>query len=653
MRLFIAEKPSLARAIAEALPGPRQRRDGYIQCGNDIVAWCAGHVLELAAPDAYDPAFRQWRLDHLPIVPGDWKLAVTAPDLLKTIKSLLPKASRVVHAGDPDREGQLLVDEVLVFLGYRGPVDRLLVSDLSPPAVQKALADLQSNERFRGLYEAALARQRADWLYGINLTRLYTLLGRAGGYDGVLSVGRVQTPLLGLIVRRDLEIERFQSRPYFLVRAKVRSAPGGFSATWQPQSAAGPEMIDDSGRFLNRDVAVAVSARASGRPGTVARCTSAKKTEAPPLPYALPELQIDAGKRLGLGPKQVLDACQALYETHRLLTYPRSDCSYLPEGQLDQATTVLAAVATNLPPLVGAIGAADRSRRSRAWNDKKVTAHHAIIPTAVASPTANLTPAERGVYELVARRYLVQFYPAFEVNETEIEVRVGEDVFRATGRVPLVAGWRVLVDPQPDEGEADDRADRDSDDRQALPLVREGEGITCGEVVVEERRTSPPKRFTEPALIQAMTGIARFVDDPKIKQLLRETDGIGTPATQAQIIETLFERRFIEKQGRQVVSTQVGRALIRALPQIATKPDMTALWEAAMRGIADRRMALEAFLDAVLKQLGDLVVSGRALGVLRVQAQPIRETDVRPNVPARRPGRRRRRQGSKIASTTE
>jgi DNA topoisomerase-3 len=626
MRLFIAEKPSLARAIAEALPGPGQRRDGYIQCGDDIVAWCAGHVLKLAAPDAYDPAFKQWRLDHLPIVPGDWKLAVTAPDLLKTIKGLLPKASRVVHAGDPDREGQLLVDEVLVFLGYRGPVDRLLVSDLSPPAVKKALSDLQSNERFRGLYEAALARQRADWLYGINLTRLYTLLGRAGGYEGVLSVGRVQTPLLGLIVRRDLEIEVFQPRPYFVVRATVGSSGGTFIATWQPPSDVAPRHLDDSRRLLNRDLAVAIQGRASGRSGTIARCTSANKTEPPPLPYALPDLQVDAGRRLGLGPKQVLDACQSLYETHRLLTYPRSDCSHLPEGQHDQATTVLAAVATNLPPLVAAIGAADRSRRSRAWNDKKVTAHHAIIPTALANSAANLTSAERGVYELVARRYLAQFYPAFEAEDTEIEVRVGEDIFRATGRVPLVAGWRDLGEARPAE---DTEKDPDAADGQPLPPVRDGEGVTCGEVVVTERRTSPPKRFTEPALIQTMTGIARFVDDPKIKQLLRETDGIGTPATQAQIIETLFERKFIEKRGRQVHSTSVGRAFIQALPPVAVRPDMTALWEAGMRRIAEGQMTLATFLSAVTQKLGELVTAGRAQGAIAfprqgpIQPQPV------------------------------
>jgi DNA topoisomerase-3 len=618
MRLFLAEKPSLARAIADVLPGPQQRRDGYIQCGGgDVVAWCAGHILELAPPDSYDPGFKQWRLEPLPIVPDRWKVAVSAPDLLKTIKGLLPRASRVVHAGDPDREGQLLIDEVLEFLGYRGPVDRLLISDLNPPAVRKSLAEIQTNARYRGLYEAALARQRADWLYGINLTRLYTLLGRAGGYDGVLSVGRVQTPLLGLIVRRDSEIDRFEPRAFYVLRAPVRSATGLFRATWVPPEEAG-SLVDNAGRLVSREHALALKAKLAGQRGTVTKSTSETKGEPPPLPYSLPELQIDAGKRLRLSPKQTLDACQTLYETHRLLTYPRSDSSYLPEGQHAQAIGVLAAIATNVRALAGLVAKADRSRKSRAWNDKKVTAHHAVVPTLVTKPEASLSAAERGVYDLVARRYLAQFHALFEFHETKIELSVEGERLRASGCQTIADGWRAVLPKAPeDEAEDEGRTVGDEISAEVLPVVREGEAITCGDIVVGERHTKPPRPFTDATLIQAMTGIARFVDDPKIKQLLRETDGIGTPATQAQIIQTLFDRRFIEKRGRQIQSTAVGRALIQTLPPLATKPEMTALWEAAMRRIGEGQMPLSGFLDAVIQQLRDLVASGRALVALR------------------------------------
>ncbi len=616
MRLFVAEKPSLARAIADALPGRQTKRRGFIECGGeDVVAWCAGHILELSEPEQYAAEYKTWRVEHLPIVPAQWRLTPTAPELLGTIRSLLPRASRVVHAGDPDREGQLLIDEVLEFLGYCGPIDRLLISDLNLPAVRRALAALQSNARYRGLYEAALARQRADWLFGINLTRLYTLLGRAGGYDGVLSVGRVQTPVLGLVVRRDLEIEQFQPRAYYVVRAAVHADSGDFVATWQPPDDASG-VLDDAGRLIDPRRAETIRATVTGRSGLVTMSSRDRRSEPAPLPYSLPELQVDAGKRLGLGPKQTLDACQSLYETHRLLTYPRSDCQYLPGGQHEQATAVLAAIATNVPALVPAVGQADRAHRSGAWNDKKITAHHAIVPTVVAKPAGSLSPSEAAVYELVARRYVAQFYAPFEYHETKIEVAIEGERFRASGRQPIADGWRVLI-PSVD---ADEEA-KDSDDEAAaspLPLLREGERVVCDDVAIAERRTTPPKRFTEAGLVQAMTGIARYVADPKIKQLLRETDGIGTPATQASIIETLFDRRFVEKRGRQIASTSIGRTLIQVLPEIATRPDMTALWEAAMRRIAEGKMSLDVFLGGVIEQLRKLVESGRARTALEV-----------------------------------
>jgi DNA topoisomerase-3 len=620
MRLFIAEKPSLARAIADGLPGPQTKRRDFIECGKeDVVAWCAGHILELAAPETYSPEYKAWRLEHLPIAPTAWRLTPTAPDLLRTIRSLLPRASRVVHAGDPDREGQLLVDEVLQYLGYRGPVDRLLISDLNPAAVREALADIRSNGRYRGLYEAALARQRADWLYGINLTRLYTVLGRAGGHDGVLSVGRVQTPLLGLIVRRDSEVDAFQPRTYFVVTAGVRWCAGTFMATWQAPPGATPSAVDAHGRLVSRDHAAAIKASVEGQQGTVVRCTRENRSEGPALPYCLPDLQMDAGRRLGLTPKQTLDVCQALYETHRLLTYPRSDCSYLPEGHFDQSAALLASVAANIPELAPIASTVDRSRRSRAWNDKKVTAHHAVIPTVGRTPAWNLSSVERRVYDLVARRYLAQFLPAFEFNETRVELEIAGQRFRSLGRQTLAEGWRRLSPTYvARDGEERNGEHAGPGDEQPIPLVRDGERVACMQATVSEKQTTPPKRFTEATLIEAMTGISRYVDDPKIKQLLKETDGIGTPATQADIIETLFDRHLIEKQGRHVVSTPVGRTLITVLPEIATRPDMTALWEAAMRRITDSQLSLAAFLDSVTRQLRDLIERGRASGGLKI-----------------------------------
>ena len=622
-RLFIAEKPSLARAIADVLP-QAQRRDNYIECGSDIVAWCAGHILELADADAYNPDFKQWKLEHLPISPFEWKLAVKTPELLKTIKSLLPRVDVVVNAGDPDREGQLLVDEVLYFLNYRGPVERVLISDLNPAAVREALGALQPNAKFQRLYEAAVGRQRADWLYGINMTRLYTVLGRAAGYQGgTLSIGRVQTPLLGLIVRRDLEIENFVPKAYFSLVADVSGAAHPFSATWQPGDGA-DHAFDDEGRLVDRGFAAAIARKTDGQPATVSKASRDKKSEAAPLPYSLAELQIDAGRRLGLTPQAVLEICQALYETHRLTTYPRSDCSYLPEGHLAQAADVVRAVASVDPQLGAAASAADLAVRSRAWNDGKVTAHHAIIPTPKASLSQPLSNDERNVYNLIARRYLAQFHPRHEFYQLEAELHVAGERFIAKGRQPIAPGWRRLYDSPGDREDLDDKdpdaplQDDDVDPHSPIPPLKPGQILRVAKTRTVEKKTKPPRRFTSASLVQAMTGIARYVANPQIKALLRESDGIGTPATQARIIQLLFDRGYVEEKKRLVYSTATGRALIKALPPVTTQPDMTALWESTLRKVQEGQAPLEGFLHAVRAQLGELVERAKNAGPLNL-----------------------------------
>jgi DNA topoisomerase-3 len=620
MRLFIAEKPSLARAIAEALPGPKERAKTHIACGDgNVVAWCAGHILETATPEAYGAQYKHWRLGDLPIIPREWKLDVSTPELLKSIRTLLKRATRVVHAGDPDREGQLLVDEVLHFLRYTGPVERLLIRDLSPDAVRRQLGALEPNAKYRPLYESALARQRADWLYGMNMTRLYTLLGQASGYQGVLSVGRVQTPLLGLIVARDRAIADFRPAPYYVVGATLRSERGAtFRARWTP----GPnveEHLDEDKRLLKRVIAESVRQRVQGERGSVLAHTEDKKSEPPPLPHSLADLQMEAGRHLSMSAQAVLGACQSLYETHRLLTYPRSDCQHLPEGQHAQAREVLASVVGHLPALAAAAAKADVSRRSKAWNDKKVTAHHAIVPTPSAgAPSAPLSDQERAVYELVCQRYLAQFYPHHDYLETKVEVEIAGERFAATGGQILAAGWKALAaDVADDDGASDDSPARESG-IAPLPRLAPGDPLTAIEVTIGDKQTQPPKAFTDASLMAAMCGVGKFVTNPNIKKILTETDGIGTPATRAAIIETLFERGFAARIKKTIVPTETGRALVAALPEVATTPDMTAVWEAAMRAITEGHQSLDAFLSRICAQLGALVTQGRALGQISV-----------------------------------
>jgi DNA topoisomerase-3 len=616
MRVFVAEKPSLARVIAECLPGPQRKQDGYIECGpKDVVVWCAGHILEMAAPEEYSEELRVWRLDQLPIVPAEWKLQPKIPELLKVIKSWLGKATRVVNAGDPDREGQLLVDEVLRYLGYGGPVDRVLINDLNPAAVRKALSALEPNAKFASLYEAAVGRQRADWLYGLNLTRLYTLLGRSGGYDGVLSVGRVQTPLLGLVVARDRQIEGWKSKTYWTLAAAVETSGGAFSAGWRPGPSA-EGCLDEDGRLVSHEKALELQRACSGRPATVVDYREEAKTEQPPLPYSLAELQKDAGKKLGMSAKAVLDACQSLYETRKLTTYPRSDCSHLPEGQHGQCKQVLSSVARTLPALADVVAGADQSIRSSAWNDKKVTAHHAIIPTNADAGGVALSEQELAIYSLIARRYVAQFYPPYRYRQVTIELRIGEEQFRATGRTPVAQGWKAVVVSEAATEEETEKAAGENE--RALPVVSQGADLVVKEVVLAEKATQPPKRFTDSTLIDAMVGIARFVTDPRVKKVLKETDGIGTSATRAAIIENLFARNFLVRKGRQVLSTDTGRAFIDVLPPVATTPDQTALWEVALRGISEGSMTGEAFTAGVVRQVSELVARGKAMGTLKI-----------------------------------
>jgi DNA topoisomerase-3 len=603
MRLFIAEKPSLARAIAAVLPLPQRRYREHIQCGEgNVVGWCAGHILEPVMPEHYDRKFARWDLADLPIVPGDWKLRASVPALVSSLKMLLRGAARVVHAGDPDREGQLLVDEILDFLGYPGPVERILLRDLSPEAVRRALDALEPNDKYRPLGRAALGRQRADWLYGINMTRLYSLLGQAAGYTGrVLSIGRVQTPLLGLVVARDAAIQSFQRTPYYVVSATARTASGeSFEVRWSTEGLAPPD-VDEEGRLLSEAIALSVVERTAGAQGLISSVARETKTEPAALPYSLAHLQIDAARRLGLSAQAVLDACQALYEKHGLVTYPRSDCSHLPKGQLGDAKEVLEAIARCAPDLAGLVGEADVSRRSRAWNDGKVTAHHAIIPTK-GSASTSLGNAERAIYDLVARRYVSQFLASHVYAQMRVELEAAASRFVATGRETTVLGWRKAMPGATDGDEQNDAPP---------PGVREGDTVTLAEVLASAKETQPPKAFTDATLMQAMVNVGAYVSDPRVKAILSESDGIGTPATRPAIIETLFERGYLERSGKSIVSTAIGRALVASLPVAATAPDMTAEWEAAMRAIAESSETVEGFLERITVQLGGLISEGK------------------------------------------
>ncbi|GAB2905459.1 DNA topoisomerase III [Rheinheimera gaetbuli] len=608
MILYIAEKPSVGRAVAAVLAKPQQNGDGFIKLANgDVVTWCIGHLLEQAEPEAYDAAYKKWQKEHLPIIPTQWKQHIK-PQTSKqfnVVKKLIKDADVLVNMGDPDRVGQILVDEVINYAGIskakRDATKRCLVNDMNPAAIKKALNDLRPNTDFIPLATSALARARADWLYGINMTRLCTLLGQEVGYQGVLSIGRVQTPVLGLVVHRDQEIERFVSKPFYEVFVTLETTnKQRFQAKWQPSAACEPYQ-DEDGRVLLKKLAETVLQKVIGQTGQVKAVKHEQKKHYVPLPYSLSTLQIDAAKRFNLNAQKTLDICQQLYERHKLITYPRSDCRYVPTGHYAERNAVTSAIRKTAVVLDKAVSAADLSIKSKAWNDSQVGAHHAIIPTSTSIDASRLSREELQIYELIARQYLMQFYPPFVYAEHQIDSEVAGGIFIARQKTVLAQGWKALL-----PGDKNNEQDADFAPNP-LPDVKQGDVLHCVEGKLDEKQTSPPKHFTDATLLAAMTGIARYVTDPEIKKILRETDGLGTEATRAGIIELLFKRQFLSRQGKDIRATEIGKKLINSLPERMVVPDMTAHWEAQLEAICDKRLRYNDFMQPLQSGLKTLL----------------------------------------------
>ncbi len=605
MKLYIAEKPSLGRAIAAVLPGTHQRGDGFIKTSNgDCVSWCIGHLLEQAEPHMYNPEYKSWRMQHLPIVPDEWKLQPKkeSKQQLAVLRKLVKEADKLVHAGDPDREGQLLVDQLFAYLKVsqkkKAEIQRLLINDLNPAAVQRALDNLDLNKNYAPLSSSALARSRADWLYGINMTRAYTIQGRQVGYDGVLSVGRVQTPVLGLVVRRCEEIENFVSKPFYEVKAHLKTENDEqFTANWRPSEACEPYM-DDMRRVLHKGLAENVVARITDKPAEIKKYEKKNKKQSQPLPYSLSILQIDAARKYGLNAQNVLSTCQSLYEKHKLITYPRSDCRYLPQGHFKEGKAILAVIKNNDSSFEKTVDAADSSIKSPAWNDKKVTAHHAIIPTQRKVNLQSLSKQEQQVYRLIARQYIAQFYPVHEYADTRVEIIIEGGLFVATAKTILKEGWQVLF-----------RSDKSKEAEKTLPPLQKGQELHCERGELVEKNTTPPPYFTDATLLSAMTGISRYVSSADIRKILKDTDGLGTEATRAGIIELLFRRGFLTRKGKQIHDTDAGRGLIKALPEEASLPDMTAHWESTLNAISNRESNYADFMQPLQVQLRKLIAN--------------------------------------------
>lgn len=586
--LYIAEKPSLGRIIADAVGVKRKSGASIELIDGSRMTWAFGHLMELVSPDFYLPdtvpkskktGRKIWRAEDLPIIPDHWTMKPKDKEIASHIKQIgewLKDVDAVVHCGDPDREGQAIVDCILERLNNKKPVLRPWLRDLTDSGIKKALASMKDNAEYENLFREATARSRADWLVGMNLTRAATLSNSTGQ---LFSIGRVQTPVLALVVSRDQAIEDFISTTHYGVRATL-SSEIDFNAEWVI-----PEDIKNGeGYLLDHKLAEEVAQAVSGQQAEVVKVATKSGKRSAPLPFSLSELQKYASAKFGMSAQQVLDIAQALYEKHKATSYPRSDCQYMSDNQFNDAPDILNKL-SKLGAYTDLVKSADMTRKSAAFNDKKVTAHTAIIPTGVIP--SGLSAMEQKLFDAIVRHYLVQFYPDQTFENTTVDLKISNHPFIAKGKVILSNGWTVVTGAD----------DSDKDDG-ALPALSKGDQVPVIQVETQKKQTKPPAHFTEGTLIAAMSSIQKYIDDPEAKKILKEADGLGTEATRANIIETLKKRNFIIAKGKKLLSTTAGRQAIKSAPDAMTNPITTAQWEGRLSAIGSGQETLDSFIDA-------------------------------------------------------
>lgn len=614
MRLYIAEKPSMGAEIAKCLTGPIQRKDGYLITKDGVVTWAFGHILRQAEPDEYNAAYKKWNAADLPIIPAKWKMIIdeSCKKQFGIIKNLIDKADEIVHAGDPDREGQLLIDEVLDYVHCQKPVKRILLNALDEESIKKANANLRENKDFLNLKKSALARARADWLIGMNLSRAYTLAARRAGKKEVLAIGRVKTPTLALVVRRERELQNFKPVDYFIIKVIFAHQNGEFITTWKPQDTQ--RGLDSENRLLDENIAKALIAKFASKTeqGKIIAYQKAQKKEAQRLPFSLSTLQVLAGKRFGYEPQLVLDTAQKLYEK-KLTTYPRSDCEYLPQSQFNDAKVIVHNLLNYQDKQLSTWAKkADISIKSRAWNDKKITAHHAIIPTKIKANLNTLSEVERNVYFLIAQAYIAQFYSVHIYDQTKITVMYMNENFTASGRTVKQLGWKELYLQNANKNNLNnsEEANGKEEENSSLPLMKKNDVVDYVDGKYEKKSTKPPTRFTSATLLAGMKEIHKYVKDVEVKKKLKDIYGIGTEATRASIIEDLIKRGFLQTEGKKkyLIPTQTAYMLIDVLPDEMTYPDSTAIWEDYLHSLSEGEGSVEEFLQMQANFTKDLCI---------------------------------------------
>jgi DNA topoisomerase III len=592
--LYLCEKPSQAKDLAPFV-GARNRDNGYFSGDGVVVTWGFGHLLGQADPDIYDPALKSWRLETLPFIPKQWIMVPNpkSKPQFELILKLLRNASQVVIATDADREGEVIAREILVYARYQGGIKRLWLGALDAATVKKGLANLWPEERTLKLFESGLGRQRADWLAGMMITRALSV---AFGQPGQpLHSGRVQSPVLALVVRREKAIAGFISKTHYGLDIAFSIMGSTVSMNWVMPAT----LKDAAGHCVQQVLVKAVADKVNGRTGRVSSVVSTPKRELAPLPYYLGSLQKEASAKFGIKAAAVLDACQALYEKHKATTYPRTDCEYLPSSMQADAANVLNALCVVDGGLKALVGKAKTEGVLRCFNDKKITAHHAIIPTANSSVSmSTMSKIEQIIYEMIRKRFIAQFLGEHLFMETLLGVACEGEAFTQTGKVTTQQGWLQAmpalesIKPVKDE--------QTSAKTVILPACEVGAQAINLHAKTVSKKTTPPERYTEGTLIGAMENIAKEIDDVHFKEVMKnkEKAGIGTDATRADTIEKLLSRSYIATEKKYLVPTAKGAQLVELLEAVApglVDPVLTAQWEEKLMQVEHGQFTLQAF----------------------------------------------------------
>ncbi len=629
--LIIAEKAKQIPAIVAALPKPHKVCRGFTITGGGVVTSLVGHILEQAKPEEYDEKLKKWDLDLLPIKsPKQWINKPTSGkfETLKLIKTLLATSTDVIHAGDPGREGQLIVDEVLIFLKNKLPVRRIEFPETNLKSVMNAFNNIRPNEDFKDLLEAALCRQHADYLLGMNLTRLFTKRAQTLGYRDLISLGRVQTPTLGLLVDRENEIRNFIPKDFLKINAHWNSSGKAFKTIWNARK--GQAGMDASGRLIDKAICDGILAKVKKEnQGVVTKNDTVRAQEDHPLPHEIISMYGAMDTQMRSNTDDTLAAMQSLYD-QGYMSYPRTDNPYYSVSKHAEAPAIIGQlIAMNSEPeIAGWASKADPSIMSKSWNDNpkpgKVIEHTGLSPTEVVPNFNSLSQLEQAVYKEVVRRYLAQFYPHCEVDKSTLVVESAQEDFITRGRVVVIPGWRAVINNL-----EDDSSVSDDDENSTLPPLKIGDVVDLKDIVAIKDTTKPPQRYTVKTLLAGMKDIHKTVTDPNAKKLLKNVEGIGTAATSGNILTTLTDRRFMEKQKRYLVPTEMGMWVIKSAPDRAKSPVLTAQWESALDAVASGKVPGNVFEEKLNAWIEKLVADCKISPLDAIPEKALKESQAR------------------------